>query len=90
MRASESRPVAREAWLTTICDADGRMVDYRFLTVNPAFERMTGVKAEDIVGRTALESFFEFDPLLIENFGGVARTGEPFFFDKYYTHALFL
>jgi PAS domain-containing protein len=28
-----------------ILDADGRPVDYRFLEVNPAFERLTGLRA---------------------------------------------
>jgi PAS domain S-box-containing protein len=29
-----------------ICDDNGEVVDYRFLAVNPAFERMTGLKGE--------------------------------------------
>lgn len=34
-------------------DRVGRPVDFRFLAVNPAFERMTsGLRAEDLVGRT--------------------------------------
>ena len=35
-----------------ICDPDGKPVDYRFLAVNPALERMTGLSAEQVVGRT--------------------------------------
>lgn len=38
-----------------ICDSAGVPVDYRFLDVNPVFERMTGLKAADIMGRTVLE-----------------------------------
>ena len=28
-----------------ICDPSGKPVDYRFLDINPAFERLTGLKA---------------------------------------------
>ena len=34
-----------------LCDAEGRPCDYRFLAVNPAFERMTGYKADELIGR---------------------------------------
>ena len=38
-----------------ICDPQGKPVDYRFLEINPAFERITGLKASDVVGKTVLE-----------------------------------
>ncbi|MFN2312796.1 MAG: response regulator, partial [Spirochaetia bacterium] len=38
-----------------ICDSSGEPVDYRFLDVNPAFERMTGLRATEILGRTVLK-----------------------------------
>lgn len=38
-----------------IYDEQGRPVNYRFLAVNPAFERLTGLKAADTVGRTVQE-----------------------------------
>ena len=66
-----------------ICDEQGLPVDYRFLTVNPAFERMTGLKAEDIVGKTVLEVLPGTEPHWIETYGRVALTGEPFFFEKH-------
>ncbi len=62
-----------------ICDAQGQPVDYRFLVVNPAFERMTGLKAENIVGRTVLEVLPETERLWIETYGRVALTGVPAF-----------
>jgi two-component system, cell cycle sensor histidine kinase and response regulator CckA len=66
-----------------ICDAQGQPVDYRFLTVNPTFERMTGLKAEHIVGRTVLEIMPGTEPHWIEIYGRVALTGEPAFFENY-------
>ena len=66
-----------------LCDQEGRPVDYRFLAVNPAFERMTGMKAADIQGKTALQVFPGLEPSWIETYGSVALTGEPVFFEEY-------
>lgn len=66
-----------------LCDGQGKPVDYRFLTVNPAFERMTGLQAEQIVGRTVLEVLPETELYWIETYGRVALTGEPTFFENY-------
>ncbi|HPN09403.1 MAG TPA: PAS domain S-box protein, partial [Syntrophales bacterium] len=66
-----------------ICDTQGNPVDYRFLTVNPAFERITGLKAEHIVGRTVLEVFPDTERYWIETYGRVALTGEPTLFENY-------
>jgi PAS domain S-box-containing protein len=38
-----------------ITDKNGKPVNYRFLDVNPAFEKMTGLKARDVIGKTILE-----------------------------------
>ncbi len=67
-----------------LCDADGSVSDYRFLAVNPAFERMTGLKAEDIAGRKVLDIFPDTEPYWIETYGKVALTGEPAFFENYF------
>ncbi|MBW7863511.1 MAG: PAS domain S-box protein [Candidatus Hydrogenedentes bacterium] len=66
-----------------ICDELGAPVDYRFLAVNPAFERMTGLKGEEIVGRTVLEVLPDTEPRWIEVYGGVALSGKPTFFENY-------
>jgi PAS domain S-box-containing protein len=66
-----------------ICDEEGHPADYRFLGVNPAFERITGLKGTDIVGRTVLEVLPETDPYWIENYGRVALAGEPLHFENY-------
>ena len=60
-----------------ICDAAGVPCDYRFLEVNPAFERLTGLKAAALVGRTLLEVLPQTEPRWIAFFGRVALTGEP-------------
>ncbi len=66
-----------------ICDEHGRPVDYRFLQINPAFERMTGLKAEDILGKTVLELLPGTEKHWIETYGQVALTGQPVHFDHY-------
>ena len=66
-----------------ICDDQGNPVDYRFLAVNPAFERMTDLKMGDILGLTVLEVMPDTEPHWIELFGRVALSGEPALFENY-------
>ena len=66
-----------------VCDAQGRPADYRFLAMNPAFERLTGLKARDLVGKTALEVLPQTEHEWIEIYGRVALTGEPALFQRY-------
>ncbi len=66
-----------------ICDDAGRPVDYRFLAVNPAFERLTGLKAEDVLGRTVREVLPGIEPEWIGSYGHVALTGEPILFQDF-------
>lgn len=66
-----------------ICDMEGSPVDYRFLAVNPAFERMTGLKAESIVGRNVMEVLPGTERHWIETYGKVALSGEPISFESY-------
>jgi len=66
-----------------ICDESGRPVDYRFLAVNPAFERMVGKKASEIVGRTVLEVMPDTESYWIETYGKVALSGESATFENY-------
>ena len=65
-----------------ICDGQGQPVDYRFLAVNPAFERMTGLKASHIVGSTVLQVMPGTERHWIETYGRVALTGELTFFEN--------
>jgi len=59
-----------------ILDDAGVPRDYRFLEVNPAFERLTGLKPEALIGRRVLEVMPDTEPYWIETFGRVATTGE--------------
>ncbi|NLD35666.1 MAG: PAS domain S-box protein [Desulfatiglans sp.] len=66
-----------------ICDENGKPVNYRFIDVNPAFNKLTGYRDKDIIGKTVLELIPNTDPFLIETFGKVALTGEPVSFEYY-------
>jgi two-component system, cell cycle sensor histidine kinase and response regulator CckA len=66
-----------------IFDVDGQPVDYRFLDVNPAFEALTGLDAERVMGRRVLEVLPALEPVWIERYGVVVRSGEPVRFRQY-------
>ncbi len=60
-----------------IFDENGRAKDYRFLEVNPSFERLTGLKGADIVGRTVLEVLPNTEGFWIDTYGDIVRSGNP-------------
>lgn len=71
------------AYHEIVCAPDGRPIDYRFLQVNPAFERLTGLAAETVIGRLASEVLPKQTPGWIERFANVALTGQPINFEEY-------
>lgn len=66
-----------------ILDAQGVPRDYRFLEVNPAFERQTGIDTTGVIGRTLLELLPNSEPIWVERYGKVALTGIPCSFEHY-------
>ncbi|AMJ64016.1 sensor histidine kinase [Hymenobacter sp. PAMC 26628] len=56
-------------------DAAQQPTDYRFLDVNPAFEKQTGLYRA--LGKTIRELVPAIEPLWADVYGRVARTGEP-------------
>lgn len=56
-------------------------IDYRFLEINPTFERQTGLV--DAVGKTARTLVPDLDESWFRIYGGVARTGEPVRFENH-------
>jgi|GEM_PF-1216796 len=57
--------------------------DYRFLDVNPAFEKLTGLKSAEIVGKTVLQALPDTESYWIEIYGKVAKTGESIYFENF-------
>ncbi|MEN6620741.1 MAG: GAF domain-containing protein [Smithella sp.] len=66
-----------------LCDESGIPYDYRFLDVNPTFEKLTGQNRENIIGRTMKEVLPHEDPLWIERYTKMALSGEPIHFENY-------
>jgi PAS domain S-box-containing protein len=66
-----------------VCDASGTPMDYVLLDVNPAFEWLTGLRRDAVIGHTAREVFGGAAPYL-EIYAEVARTGRPTHFETKY------
>lgn len=66
-----------------ICDDQGVPVDYRFLDINPAFERLTGLVRDNVIGKCMREILAGDSPQWIERFGAVALTGVADHFVNY-------
>ncbi|KIX15757.1 PAS domain S-box protein [Dethiosulfatarculus sandiegensis] len=60
-----------------VFDEKGEAHEYRFLAVNPAFERLTGLKAKDLVGKRVYEALPSAKKNWVEMACQVALTGEP-------------
>ena len=60
-----------------IFDDTGKPIDYRFLEVNPAFEKMTGLNSNAILGKTILEVMPNTEQYWIDSYGKVVTTGKP-------------
>lgn len=67
-------------------DVRGKPCDYIFLEVNAAFERLTGLKGKNLIGKRVTEALpgIEKDPTdWIGKYGKVALTGKPMHFESY-------
>lgn len=65
-----------------VFDTHEKPLDYRFVQINPAFARLTGLP-EDAVGKTARELVPDLEEFWFETYGRVARTGESIRFENY-------
>ncbi|MBD9397925.1 PAS domain-containing protein [Pseudomonas sp. PDM11] len=61
-------------------DAQDNPVDYRFIEVNPAFERESGV---NLLGKWVTEYAPELEQFWFDTYGHVAKTREPLTFESY-------
>ena len=66
-----------------ITDEQGKPCDFRFLEMNPACERLTGMNRKEMIGHRVREITTE--PPWIEHYGKVALTGESVHFQDYST-----
>lgn len=66
-----------------IYDGNGKPVDCLFLKVNSAYELQSGIKATDIVGKTARQLATNTEQYWIDLFAEVAKTGETKHVENY-------
>ena len=64
-----------------ICDDLGNPVNYRYLEVNPAFERLIGMQSHNVIGKTVLDILPHTEMKWIERYGRVALSGIPAHFE---------
>lgn len=58
-----------------------QMGEYRYVAVNPAFERLVGLRAQDLIGKRARETMPADEALWIEPFGPRVAAGEAVRFE---------
>lgn len=66
-----------------ICDKKGIPIDYRFLKINPAFEKQSGMNAATSVGKTIKEIYPDIESKWIERYCRVGITQEAIHFEDY-------
>ncbi len=68
-----------------VFDSNNKPVDYIYLKVNKSFETHTGLKTDDVIGRTAMEVFPGIEKTtLIDIYGKVVLSGESVSFEYYF------
>ncbi len=75
------------AYYQIVNDSEDNPVDYIFLEVNRAFEQMTGLSRDEVIGKKVTEVYpgienSDFD--WISAYGKVALTGESIRFEQYF------
>jgi PAS domain S-box-containing protein len=66
--------------LEMIFDDNQKPIDYRFLEINPVFEKQTGLK--DAINKTARQLLPDLEPHWFELYGKVAQTGNSIRFTE--------
>ncbi len=66
-----------------VLNDNNEVIDYIFLDVNEKFEEYTGLKKEEVVGKSVLEIFPGTEKYWLEEYGKVAMTGNPAQFESF-------
>jgi PAS domain S-box-containing protein len=68
----------------SIFNEQGAFVSYRFAFINEAYERVTSVRGEDVIGKTVHQVWPGTEQSWIDNYGEVALTGKTKSFEMYH------
>lgn len=74
------------AYHKMIYNKKGIPIDFEYIEINDSFEKLTGLKRENVIGKRVTEVFPSKDKDsvdLIEIYGEVAKTGKPIQFEHY-------
>jgi PAS domain S-box-containing protein len=75
------------AYCKMIFDVEGKPIDFVYLEVNDAFERLTGLKKETVVGKKVTEAISgikDANPEVFEIYGRAALTGKEEKFELFF------
>ncbi len=78
-----SRMLNGFAFHQMLYDENGTATDYRFLEVNPAFEKLTGLSAKNTIGRTLQEVLTGSVEDWVKIYEPVARSGHSIRIERY-------
>ncbi|MCU0292416.1 MAG: PAS domain S-box protein [Thermoanaerobaculaceae bacterium] len=91
LQASESKLRSLYASMTEglalhelVHDAQGRPVDYLIVDVNPAFQSITGLQRDQVVGRLGSAAYGTGDAPYLDIYARVAESGEPISFEVFF------
>lgn len=66
-----------------ITDDQGKPIDYVFIDINQSYTRLLGLKLENVLGKRIKEVMPGVESYWIEEFGKVALTGNPSYFENF-------
>jgi len=75
------------AYCEMIFDKEDKPIDFVYLEINDAFERLTGLRRENVVDRKvseAIPGIREANPEIFDIYGRVAKTGNPERFELFF------
>jgi two-component system cell cycle sensor histidine kinase/response regulator CckA len=67
-----------------VLDADGKPIDYRILDVNPQYEKHTGMRRSQVVGKLATVAYGLAEAPLLKEYASVALGEQPLRFEVYF------
>ncbi len=65
-------------------DAEGRVINYVLLDINPQYEAIVGLRRDDVVGRLATEVYGTDQPPYLAEFSSAPLTGKAVRFETYF------
>lgn len=65
-------------------DETGAPYDYKIIAVNQAYEKQTGIRAEDVINKPSRQAYNTPDPPYFDIYKETALSGTPHIFETYY------